>query len=87
MDLLAGLCLGRNPREVAAGIGSGRVPVLKDVVITEVNKMLAPVWTRRAEYARQPGYVRQVLRDGNERANAIASVTLGEGRAAMGMGS
>ena len=29
--------------------------------------------------------MRQVLRDGNERANAIASVTLAEVRAAMGM--
>ena len=29
--------------------------------------------------------MRQVLRDGNERANAIASVTLGEVREAMGV--
>jgi len=29
--------------------------------------------------------VRQVLRDGNERANAIASATLAEVRSAMGM--
>ena len=48
--------------------------------------MLAPVRSRRAEYARDLGYVRQVLRDGNERANEIASATLTEVREAMGMG-
>ena len=40
---------------------------------------------RRAEYARDLGYVRQVLRDGNERANEVAAVTLTEVRTAMGM--
>jgi len=43
------------------------------------------VRARRAEYAREPGYVRQVLRDGNERANAIASATLAQVKTAMGM--
>ncbi len=32
------------------------------------------------------GYVRQVLRDGNERANEIAAATLAEVREAMDMG-
>lgn len=41
------LFLGK-PREVAAGVGSGRVPVLKDVVITGVDEILAPVLARRA---------------------------------------
>jgi hypothetical protein len=61
--------------------------LLKNVVITEVNVMLAPV-------RGPPGRVRvgaraacvRFLRDGNERANAIASVTLGEVRPAMGTG-
>jgi tryptophanyl-tRNA synthetase len=83
--LLAALCLGRNPRDVAADIGAGGAAVLKDLVTTAVNEMLAPIRARRAEYARDPGYLRQVLRDGNERANAIASATLAEVRAAMGM--
>ena len=83
--LLAALCLSRDPREVAADIGSGGAAALKDVVIAAVNDLLAPVRARRAEYARDLGYVRQVLRDGNERANEIASVTLAEVRAAMGM--
>ena len=58
---------------------------LKELVTTAVNEMLAPVRARRAEYARDLGYVRQVLRDGNERAGAIAAATLDEVRAAMGM--
>jgi tryptophanyl-tRNA synthetase len=37
------------------------------------------------QYARDLGYVRRVLRDGNERAEAIAAATLDEVRAAMGM--
>jgi tryptophanyl-tRNA synthetase len=86
--LLAALCLGRSPQELAAdidgGVGVGAA-VLKDVVTTAVNDLLAPVRARRAEYARDLGYVRQVLRDGNQRANEIASVTLTEVQAAMGM--
>ena len=83
--LLGALCLGQDPGEFAAGIGSGGAAALKAAVVTAVNDLLAPVRARRAEFARDLGYVRQVLGDGNERANAIASVTLGEVRAAMGM--
>jgi tryptophanyl-tRNA synthetase len=83
--LLAALCLDRDPREVADEIGSGGAAVLKDTVTDAVNETLAPARARRAEYARDLGYVRQVLRDGNERANAIAAATLAQVRAAMGM--
>jgi tryptophanyl-tRNA synthetase len=83
--LLAALCLGRDPRDVAAGIGAGGAARLKEVVTAAVNETLAPVRARRDEYARDLGYVRQVLRDGNERAAAIAAATLDEVRAAMGM--
>src|SRR5580692_4777383 len=83
--LLAALCLDRDPREVAEEIGSGGAAVLKDTVAAAVNETLAPVRARRAEYARDLGYVRQVLRDGNERANGIAAATLAQVRAAMGM--
>ena len=82
--LLAALCLGRHPRDVAAEIGAGGAAKLKEVVTAAVNEALAPVRARRAEYARDLGYVRQVLRDGNERAEAIAAATLDEVRAAMG---
>jgi tryptophanyl-tRNA synthetase len=83
--LLAGLCLGRDPREVADEIGAGGASRLKEVVTAAVNETLAPVRARRAEYARDLGYVHQVLREGNERAGAIAAATLDEVKAAMGM--
>ena len=84
--LLAALCLDRDPREVAEQIGDGGAALLKNIVTTAVNDLLGPVRSRRAEYARDLGYVRQVLREGNERANEMASATLTEVREAMGMG-
>jgi tryptophanyl-tRNA synthetase len=83
--LLAALCLDRDPREVAERIGDGGAAGLKSTVTTAVNDLLAPIRARRAEYERDPSYLRQVLRDGNERANEIAAVTLAEVQAAMGM--
>jgi len=83
--LLAALCLDRDPHEVAAEIGGGGAAGLKTLVTAAVNYLFAPIRARRAEYACDLGYVRQVLRDGNERATEIASVTLAEVRAAMGM--
>ena len=83
--LLAALALGRGPQDVAASIGTGGAAVLKDTVAAAVNELLAPVRARRAEYARDLGYVRQVLREGNERAEAIAEATLDEVRSAMHM--
>jgi len=83
--LLAALCLGRDPGDVAAHIGGGGAAALKSVVTAAVNDLLAPIRARRAEYARDLGYVRQVLRDGNERANQIAAATLGEVQGVMGM--
>jgi tryptophanyl-tRNA synthetase len=84
--LLGALCLEQDPREFAAGIGAGGSAALKATVTAAVNDRLAPIRARRAEYARDLGYVRQVLQDGNERANAVASLTLAEVKTAMGMG-
>jgi tryptophanyl-tRNA synthetase len=83
--LLGALCLDQDPREFADEIGDGGSAALKTAVTTAVNDLLAPVRARRAEYAQDLGYVRQVLRDGNARANEIASVTLAQVRTAMGM--
>jgi len=84
--LLAGLALGRSPQDVVADLGTGGAAALKDTVTMAVNDLLAPVRARRAEYARDLGYVRRILREGNARAKAIAAATLDEVRAAMGMG-
>lgn len=82
--LLAALCLGRDPHAVAEEIGGGGAAALKRTVTDAVNARLAPLRARRAEYAQDMGYVRSVLRAGNERANAIADATLAEVREAMG---
>jgi tryptophanyl-tRNA synthetase len=83
--LLGALCRDADPDEFAAGIGSGGAGALKAAVTDAVNDRLAPVRARRAEYARDLGYVRQVLRDGNQRANEIAAGTLAQVRSVMGM--
>ena len=77
------LRLGRHPKEVAAGVGLSRAPVLKDVVITEVNDMLARGRAVGPGTRRSPA---TCVRFCGTAASASASVTLGEVRAAMGTG-
>jgi tryptophanyl-tRNA synthetase len=81
--LLAALCQDRAPEEVADEIGSGGAGALKRLVTEAVNEYLAPLRARRAHYARDRGQLRQVLREGNARANALADATLDEVRRAM----
>ena len=83
--LLAALCLGRDPLSVADEIGDGGAAALKRVTTEAVNERFAPIRARRAELAADSGHARQVLRDGCDRARAIAQQTLSEVRAAMGM--
>ncbi|MGH3207750.1 MAG: tryptophan--tRNA ligase, partial [Trebonia sp.] len=83
--LLAALCLDRDPVAVADEIGHGGAALLKRVVTDAVNERFAPVRARRAELAADPGYARQVLRDGCARARGVAAATLDEVREAMGM--
>jgi len=81
---LAALCLDRDPHDVAESIGNAGAAALKRTVTEAVNEFLAPMRARRAEYARDMGFVREVLRRGNARADEIADRTLQEVRAAMG---
>ncbi|WP_034263199.1 tryptophan--tRNA ligase [Actinospica robiniae] len=81
--LLAALCQDRAPEAVAEEIGSAGAAALKRTVTDAVNSYLAPIRARRAEYAEDRGYLRQILRAGNERANAVADATLVEVRQAM----
>jgi tryptophanyl-tRNA synthetase len=83
--LLAALCLDRDPRAVADEIGDGGAAQLKRVVTEAVNARFGPVRARRAELAADPGYARQVLREGCATARAVAAATLEEARSAMGM--
>jgi tryptophanyl-tRNA synthetase len=81
--LLAALCLDCDPHQVADDIGSRGAGALKTTVTEAVNGYLAPIRARRAQYAQDRGYIRQVLHHGNERATVIAETTLKEVRAAM----
>ncbi|MPV38519.1 tryptophan--tRNA ligase [Georgenia subflava] len=83
--LLTALSSGREPEDVAAELGDGGGAALKKAATEAVNEMLAPVRARRAELVADPAYLLQVLRTGNERANAIAEATLSEVREAMQM--
>ncbi|MEV3985306.1 tryptophan--tRNA ligase [Nonomuraea sp. NPDC049758] len=79
---LAGLCLGRPPREIADEIGDGGAAALKALTTEAVNEFLRPIRRRRREHTEAD--VRQVLAQGNERARERAVRTLAEVRAAMG---
>ncbi|MEV1024229.1 tryptophan--tRNA ligase [Streptomyces sp. NPDC050264] len=81
--LLAALCEGGDPRQVAEEIGDGGAAALKRRVTEAVNEYLAPIRARRQAYAQDRRLVRDVLRAGNERADAIAEATLKDVRAAM----
>ena len=81
--LLAALCQHRMPHEIADEIGNAGAARLKEVVIESVNEYLGPIRARRASIAEDRENLRAVLREGNERARALADATLAEVRAAM----
>lgn len=82
---LAGLCADRDPAAIAEEIGDGGGGGLKKYLTVVLNEKFAPIRARRAELEAERGHIEQVLRAGNERANAVADATLAEVRQAMGM--
>ena len=72
-------------RKIAEEIGNGGSGQLKKYVTESVNDFLAPIRERRVELMGDMDYVKDVLREGNRRANEIANQTLEEVREAMGM--
>ena len=82
---LAGLCADRSPVEIADEIGDGGGGGLKKYLTEVLNEKFAPIRARRVELEAERGHIEQVLREGNERANAVADATLAEVRQAMGM--
>jgi len=74
--LIAALCQGRSPEGVAGEIGDGGAARLKAVVTEAVNERLRPLRARHRELAADRGYLRSVLRSGNDRAAALAGDTL-----------
>jgi tryptophanyl-tRNA synthetase len=83
--LLAALCRGEPPEQIAAQIGSGGAARLKAVVIESLNEHLRPVRAARATYAGDSGEVRRILRRGIEQARDTAADTMQRVREAMGM--
>ncbi|NHN56098.1 tryptophan--tRNA ligase [Calidifontibacter sp. DB0510] len=75
----------QDPAALADEIGDGGAAKLKAVVTQAINDGLAEHRRRRADLARDPAYLHAVLREGNERATAIAEATLATVRAVMGM--
>jgi tryptophanyl-tRNA synthetase len=74
--LMAALCRDEAPEAVAGAIGDGGAAALKAVLTTALNDRFAPLRARRAELAADPGYLRDVLATGNERARVLADATL-----------
>lgn len=83
--LIASLCEGTPPEQIAEEIGDGGGGGLKARVTEAVNTYFAPLRARREELAADPAYVEEVLARGNARANEVADATLAQVREAMGM--
>ncbi|WP_296010132.1 tryptophan--tRNA ligase [uncultured Adlercreutzia sp.] len=81
----AALTTGRTEEDIAAEIGNDGAGALKRYVTESVNSYLAPIRERRRELEGKTEYVREILHEGNRRANEIANATLDEVREAMGM--
>jgi tryptophanyl-tRNA synthetase len=67
---------------VRGGLGDSVVKKRLEVVLQE---LLAPIRARREEYAKDKGYVMQVLKDGTAAAREVAANTMDEVRSALGL--
>lgn len=81
----AAICTGRAPEEIAEEVGMGGSGQLKKYVTEAVNGYFEPIRERRHAFEQDLDYVKDVLHEGNRRANEIAEATLAEVREAMGM--
>jgi tryptophanyl-tRNA synthetase len=83
-QILSGVDEGTGGSNSADEIGDGGSSALKAIAATAVNDFLAPLRARRKTFAAEPDLVREILRAGNETANAVADATLTQVREAMG---
>jgi len=72
---------------VQAGCRSADIGCLdcKAPVIDAIHQELAPIRERAREYEEDPGLVRNIIKEGSEKARDVARQTLGEVRQAMGL--
>ncbi|HUK69886.1 MAG TPA: tryptophan--tRNA ligase [Streptosporangiaceae bacterium] len=82
---LAAACLRRTPEDLADEVGGSGGAGLKMLATEAVNEYLRPIRQRRSQFGADRGELRRILREGNERATAIADQTLTDVRQAMGM--
>lgn len=82
---LAGLCVDREPVDIADELGDGGGAALKAFVTDAVNGYFAPIRERRKELAKDMKVVHQALVDGNEQAREAGRQTLRGVREAMDM--
>jgi tryptophanyl-tRNA synthetase len=82
---LLATCSGESPEAAAARIGDAGSGKLKALLTEALNSYLAPIRERRAQFARDPGYVHTALSKGVLRAREEAIVTLKQVRKAMNM--
>jgi len=73
-----------NIREMCTN-GSIGCTVCKNRLSEELDKLLTPIRERRRYYEERPGYVKDILKAGTERARSIAKATMSEVRSAMGI--
>lgn len=66
----------------AGGLGDVKV---KKYLFDVLNDLLKPIRAKRAEFASDESAVRQMLKDGSDKANEVASGTLDKVRAAIGV--
>ena len=81
----AAICTGRSEVEIAEEIGMGGSGQLKKYVTEAVNSYFEPIREHRHRFENDLDYVKDVLAEGNRRANEIAKATLAEVAEAMGM--
>ena len=81
----AAIGTGRSEIEIAEEIGMGGSGQLKKYVTEAVNNYCEPIRERRHRFENDLDYVKDVLAEGNRRANEIAKATLAEVAEAMGM--
>ena len=84
--MLISLTTGRRPEEIAAEIGDGGGGQLKKMLTESLNEYFRPLRARRKELEKDPGYIKQVLKEGIQAARDEAITTLNEVREVMNMG-
>lgn len=64
------------------GLGDG---VLKNRLANVLEELIAPMRTKRHEYEKDPAFIAELLKKGNERARDVAATTLSQVKRSMGL--